>query len=161
MRNPRCLTCPVRGHCEAAAAGVQERIPLPRKAKPTPLFRRYVLCIRDGRGRVLIEQRPSKGRWGGLWQFRTIDSPGGDGTYCDATLRAWLGFAVSEPVKLGHVKHALTHRRYAFDAYVAELTDKLRPAEQTWVTLAGLDRYPMSKPQLAIAGMLRRHAGGD
>jgi A/G-specific adenine glycosylase len=156
-RNPHCLICPVRAHCEAAAAGAQERIPVPKKAKPTPLFRRYVLCVRDG-PRVLIERRPAKGRWGGMWQFRTIDSPGGDGTYGDAVLRAWLGFAVTEPVKLGSVRHALTHRRYEFDAYVAELKGGRR-ADQAWVTLAELDRYPMSKPQLAIAGLLRRHAG--
>jgi A/G-specific adenine glycosylase len=153
-RNPQCLICPVRAHCEAAAAGVQERIPVPKKAKPTPLFRRYVLCVRDG-PHVLIEQRPSTGRWGGLWQFKTVESPGGDGTYGAPVPRAWLGFKVSEPAMLGSVKHALTHRRYVFDAYVAELKGKRR-AGQTWVTLEELDAYPMSKPQLAIAGMLRK-----
>ena len=48
-RSPQCLICPVREHCEAFAAGVQERIPAPRKAKPTPLLRRATFCIRRGR----------------------------------------------------------------------------------------------------------------
>src|SRR6185503_9367498 len=33
-RSPNCLICPVREHCEAIAAGVQEKIPAPRKARP-------------------------------------------------------------------------------------------------------------------------------
>jgi A/G-specific adenine glycosylase len=72
-RSPKCLICPVREHCKAQAAGVQEIIPAPRKAKPTPLLRRDVLCVRDG-DRWLIEQRPGKGRWAGLWQFITVPS---------------------------------------------------------------------------------------
>ena len=42
-RSPKCLLCPVRDHCEAQSAGVQELIPPRRKAKPTPLLRRDVL----------------------------------------------------------------------------------------------------------------------
>jgi A/G-specific adenine glycosylase len=70
-RAPRCLTCPVHEHCEALAKGLQERIPPPRAAKQTPLERRWTFCISDGGGRWLIEQRPPRGRWAGMWQFVT------------------------------------------------------------------------------------------
>src|SRR4030095_7135425 len=39
-RNPQCLLCPVREHCAAFAAGVQERIPPPRKTKEKPVHPR-------------------------------------------------------------------------------------------------------------------------
>ena len=64
-RNPKCLICPVREHCEACAAGVQEEIPVRKKSKPTPLLKRWIFCIRRG-DRWLIEQRPAKGRWAGM-----------------------------------------------------------------------------------------------
>jgi A/G-specific adenine glycosylase len=73
-RSPQCLICPVRAHCEAFAAGVQERIPAPRKAKPTPLLRRWTFCVERPGGEWLIEQRPSTGRWAGMWQFVTIEA---------------------------------------------------------------------------------------
>jgi A/G-specific adenine glycosylase len=153
-RNPRCLVCPVREHCEAAAAGLQDRIPLPKKARPVPLHRRYVLCIRHGR-KYLIEQRPAKGRWAGLWQFKTLEANGRP--HSVAQLKKLLGVGVSKPVKLGVVRHGLTHRRYEFEAFAADLMGA--PADnQVWVSLAELDAYPLSKPQLSIARLLA--AGG-
>src|SRR5206468_7858567 len=43
---PKCLLCPVAKFCKALAAGMQERIPRPRKREATPLLRRAVLRIR-------------------------------------------------------------------------------------------------------------------
>jgi A/G-specific adenine glycosylase len=150
-KNPQCLLCPVRSHCEAAAAGVQDRIPLPKKAKPTPLNRRYVLCVGQA-GRYLIEQRPARGRWAGMWQFKTTEANGRAPSA--GRLKAWLGFAVSKPVRLGVVRHALTHRRYEFEAYRAEAPGEPAAAGRVWVTLGELDAYPLSKPQLSIAKLL-------
>ena len=149
-KNPQCLVCPVRGHCEAAAAGVQDRIPLPKKGRPTPLLKRYVLCIRHGR-HFLIEQRPDKGRWAGMWQFKTFDYSGRPPAA--SQLKARLGFAVGRPARVGVVRHALTHRLYEFEAWSARLLGR-RGAGQVWVTLEELDAYPLSKPQLSIAKLL-------
>jgi A/G-specific adenine glycosylase len=152
-RNPQCLVCPVRSHCEAFAAGLQDRIPLPKKTKSTPLYRRYVLCLRHGQ-QFLIEQRPPKGRWAGLWQFKTLESA--SRPFSAAQLAQRLGLVVSKPQQLGRIRHALTHRRYEFDAYTADLAAP-PAAGQVWVTLDELDAYPLSKPQLSIAALL---AGG-
>jgi A/G-specific adenine glycosylase len=152
-KNPQCLVCPVRAHCEAAAAGVQDRIPLPKKTKPTPLLKRYVLCLRHGR-HYLIERRPETGRWAGLWQFKTIESNAHP--FTPEELKERLGLVVSEPTPLGVVRHGLTHRRYEFSAFLSEFRGS-RTAGQTWVTLDELDAYPLSKPQLSIARLL---AGG-
>jgi A/G-specific adenine glycosylase len=149
-RNPRCLVCPVRGFCEAAAGGVQDRIPMPKKGKPSPLNRRYVLCIRHG-GHFLIEQRPAKGRWAGMWQFMTFEHDGQPPA--NGQLEKRLGFAIGLGPQLGVVRHALTHRRYEFEAYEAKLVGRKRTG-QVWVTLEELDAYPLSKPQLSIAKLL-------
>lgn len=143
-RNPQCDFCPVRAHCKAAQAGEQDLIPQVQKRRRTPLIRRAVICFeRDGRW--LIEQRPSNGRWGGMWQFTTFPSP----LKLLPEQRACLR-------KLGVVRHALTHRRYIFTAYYANREWEIpNGLPQRWVKAAEITEYPMSKPQRAIGELLR------
>jgi A/G-specific adenine glycosylase len=160
-RNPQCLICPVRAHCEAYVAGVQERIPAPRKTKPTPLNRRVTFCIRRG-DEWLIEQRPAKGRWAGMWQFVTVTAPlNGNGLSAPRLLKRFLPKS-TKPVKLGTVTHGLTHRRYEFDVYSCECGggdvaahDGPAAAPRRWSTLAGLAEYPLPRPHLKMIEMLR------
>ncbi|HEX8913204.1 MAG TPA: A/G-specific adenine glycosylase [Humisphaera sp.] len=148
-RNPQCLICPVREHCAAQAAGVQETIPPPKKAKPTPTEKRVVVCVRRA-GRWLIEQRPATGRWAGMWQFFAREA-GPRGALAPPV-------PASRPKRIGKVEHQLTHRRYEFDVKWCEATGD-EPADldrpHAWEPLDGLAAYPMSKPHLTIAGMLR------
>ena len=161
-RAPRCLVCPVRSHCEAFRAGVQDRIPPPRAAKRTPLLRRRTLCLRrtrDGAQQWLIEQRPASGRWAGMWQFPTV--PAG-------AKREKGHTRSSRPQKLGTVSHGLTHRRYRFDVYVCDVSadgdepcksDPETTPARRWVRLSELDRFPLPRPHLVIAQMLRLRSG--
>jgi A/G-specific adenine glycosylase len=153
-RNPQCLICPVRAQCEAQSAGVQDSIPSPRKAKPTPLEQRIVLCIRRG-DRWLIEQRPSTGRWAGMWQFVTRPPP------ASAARRSLaLPVTATKLRALGRLEHTLTHRRYEFDVRWCEASDQAAPALEgrphAWETLDGLNGYPLPKPHLRVVEMLRR-----
>ena len=154
-RNPRCLFCPVRKHCAAFAAGAQERIPPAKKAMVRPVERRWTFCIQDG-ARWLIEQRPADGRWAGMWQFITVEA--GEGDPAKQGIDGRLPVQVSGLKKLGEVSHGLTHRQYEVAAFVceAEGTDGEEGGRvREWVTLDELDRFPMSKPQLRIAVLLR------
>jgi A/G-specific adenine glycosylase len=155
-RNPQCLLCPVQEHCEAFAAGTQESIPARRKIKPTPLYRRKTYCIsRDGKW--LIEQRPTRGRWGGMWQFITVES----GKSSDESP---LPVGVHRPRQIGSVFHALTHRRYEFKVFIARSRngDSPRADRPTqWVALDQLHQYPLPRPHSKIAEMLRKEANGN
>jgi A/G-specific adenine glycosylase len=154
-RAPQCLLCPVRQHCEAYAAGVQEQIPPPKKAKPTPLLRRRTFCIRRG-ARWLIEQRPAKGRWAGMWQFLTLET---DETLSRKRAAEQLPFPVSDVRYLGTVTHGLTHRRYEFEAFAARVKGLhgAPPPGPTrrWVTLGEMDELAFPRPQLAIRKWLQ------
>ena len=153
-RTPQCLLCPVREQCGAFAAGVQEKIPAPRKPKPTPLLKRWTFCIRRG-DEWLIEQRPSRGRWAGLWQFVTIDA--GKSAPTSKSVAGKLPVQVSEPKRLGAVDHALTHRRYHFEAFTCEAAGSgpiVSDRPRRWVSREQLTNYPLPRPQLKIAGMV-------
>jgi len=146
-RRPQCLMCPVRVHCQACAAGVQERIPPARQARPTPLVHRHTYCIRSD-DRWLIEQRPARGRWAGMWQFITIDP--------EASNHSWLPKARARK-HIGSISHALTHRRYRFEVFVCDLKNPPNGTDQprTWTRLDEISAYPLPRPHLKIAQMLR------
>jgi len=65
---PRCDACPVRSSCQARKSGRVARIPAARPRKALPLKEAKWLVLRD-RGRVLLERRPPRGVWAGLWSF--------------------------------------------------------------------------------------------
>jgi A/G-specific adenine glycosylase len=159
VKSPRCGECPVQRFCQAAAAGVQDSIPIPRKSKATPLLRRWTICVARG-DRWLLEQRPAKGRWAGMWQFVTLEA--GEQAPTCAMLGSRLGLRVSSLRSIGQVRHALTHRRYVFDVFSAvadgEATWLSQPIRR-WLKLAELDQYPLPRPQLRIAGMLQAVVG--
>ncbi len=157
-RSPRCLLCPVRRHCAAREAGVVEQVPAPRPTRPTPLLHRHVFCIRRG-GRWLIEQRPGRGRWAGLWQFVTLEAAGLDADPDSAALPV----EAASPARIGAVTHALTHRRYHFTVYRCDSSASNVPKQgrgngqtaRRWVTLEGLKEFPLPRPHLKVAEMLK------
>jgi A/G-specific adenine glycosylase len=158
-RNPQCLTCPVREHCQAFAAGIQDRIPPPRKARVNPLLRRWTICVRRSRdGKWLIEQRPPAGRWASMWQFVTVE-PDKQAALTSWTARTALSVQVDAPKRLGVVTHGLTHRRYEFDVYFCSTSDGKSAVSaeriRTWASLDELGNYPLPKPHVRIARMLR------
>ena len=151
-RSPRCLMCPVRDHCQAVAAGIQDQIPPPKKAKPTPLFRRWTFVIAHG-DRYLIEQRPATGRWAGLWQFVTVEPMGAKPTA--ALLADRFGLRTSRPTLLGRIEHGLTHRRYEFDVFRCDVSANPPTADpRRWVTVPELAAFPLPRPHVKVVGLL-------
>ena len=143
-RTPRCLHCPVRAHCAAYAAGLQDRIPPAKAAKQLPLFHRRVYCLTDGQ-RWLIEQRPASGRWAGMWQFITIDPQ-----------KTQLPWKLGELDPIGMVTHGLTHRKYEYEVFRGRLAKDAEVGERRrWVTLMEIDDYPLPRPHVRILQMLR------
>jgi A/G-specific adenine glycosylase len=152
-RNPQCLICPVSAHCQALASGLQEKIPVPRKAKSTPLVRRHTYCIHHA-DQYLIEQRPARGRWASMWQFITVDP-------VEARSRP---IRIREPVLLATLQHALTHRRYEFDVFAANAVGRNRSkgdSNRRWVRFDDLDQYPMPRPHVRMIELLERMKRAD
>ncbi|NDI35147.1 A/G-specific adenine glycosylase [Chengkuizengella sediminis] len=71
-KSPKCLTCPVREHCEARLNGIEESLPIKKKAKPPKVEQRLVALIEGigvNKGKILIRQRPDKGLLAGMWEL--------------------------------------------------------------------------------------------
>lgn len=146
-KTPACLICPVRAFCRAFDRQIQQRIPVAKKTKVTPLEMRWVLCVNDSAGRYLLERRPATGRWAGMWQFPTRPTE---------DVAASIGIRVKQTGDLGEVRHALTHRRYQFRVTRADLVGK-PPAlsdDQRWVSFGQMDELPFPNPHLSVRRLL-------
>ena len=114
-RNPACPLCPVQQDCSARREGRVDDLPSPKPAAKVGERGLRMLILRDDGGRVLLEQRPPAGIWGGLWCL-----PEGDSL---ANIEARLGLHAEGPVDLPEFEHRLSHLRLSIRPVLADVRD--------------------------------------
>lgn len=72
---PACDRCPLASQCAARAEGHPEAYPYPKPKKQLPVRATTMILVTDNEDRVLLEQRPPAGLWGGLWSFPELNDP--------------------------------------------------------------------------------------
>jgi A/G-specific adenine glycosylase len=114
---PACAQCPVSTECRAHRNGVIA----PRNGKR----RRSALPVRNctwmvlvHRGRVLLERRPPRGIWGGLWTFPEVAA----GKVEAGAAR--LGCSVAKQTRLAPFEHGFTHLRLCVQPILCHVTGK-------------------------------------
>ncbi len=100
-RRPTCAVCPLAETCAAARLETPDAIPRP-KVRPVRQVVHMHLALIERSGRVLLEQRPAGGLWGGLWQPLGLESSE------SMTLEA---FRQALPIELLRCEHVATRRR--------------------------------------------------
>jgi A/G-specific adenine glycosylase len=165
-KNPLCDKCPVQRFCAAFEKGLQDILPLRKKAKKIPHYTVAVAFIVDAEGRLLIDRRRAEGFLGGLWEL-----PGGkkqtNETLKQATAREVfeeVGLCVEVLKKLCVVKHAYSHFAVTLHTYLCEpVSGDARPlgCEQIkWVRPKELSRFAFPSGtmkifrQKAVSGLL-------
>jgi A/G-specific adenine glycosylase len=99
---PACAHCPVAGDCIAFADQRTGELPSKRPKISVREVQLEVLLAFDPEGRVLLERRPAKGIWGGLWSLPEADNAIG---ICTS-----LGLLPESGTALPELEHRLTHR---------------------------------------------------
>lgn len=66
---PNCPDCPLQKDCQARLHDQVDLYPARKPAKTLPVRSCYFLILLDAHKRVLLQQRPPAGLWGGLWCF--------------------------------------------------------------------------------------------
>ncbi len=114
---PRCGACPVARFCEARRHNRQDEIPPPKpRARQKPLFIAAVLAV-DARNRRLVERRPAKGLWAGIWQPPSLER--GDRRPTPGEIEDTLGLPVAEQRPIERFTHQTTHRDVHFEVWKA------------------------------------------
>jgi len=102
---PQCALCPLASGCAAFARGVPAAYPAARARRVLPTKQVTMLMIRDDAGRVLLQQRPPSGIWGGLWGFPECAVECDPREYC----RERLGLTVALDSAWPVVPHTFSH----------------------------------------------------
>ncbi len=143
--NPDCARCPVAADCVARRDGRIAELPAPKPRRAIPSRRATWLVLAHG-GKVLLEQRPSKGLWGGLWTFPER-VPGA----LPAQVRERFGCEAGVTRKLASLEHGFTHFRLAIQPLRVEVRAPGGSRKgQRWMAPAAALRAAIPVPVRAI-----------
>ena len=110
----KCEICPLTGICEAKRLGIQNELPVKKKAKARKIEERTVLIFKDG-DHVAIRKRPDKGLLAGMYEFPNLD---GKLTMDEVTAYSKsIGLAPVRVKKLRNAKHIFSHIEWHMTAY--------------------------------------------
>jgi A/G-specific adenine glycosylase len=104
-RDPLCVRCPLREDCAAQRLGRVHELPAPRVRRARPRRQVVMLLAVDSDGQVLLQRRPPRGIWGGLWTPPEFEHEQAARRFCATT----LGAARLDPEPLPRLRHAFTH----------------------------------------------------
>lgn len=111
---PKCGECPLPHLCEACLRGIQDELPVKKKAKERRIEKRTVLVIQDGDS-LAIQKRPTKGLLAGLYEFPNLEGHLTEEevvTYCKK-----IGLAPLRIQKLEAGKHIFSHVEWHMIGY--------------------------------------------
>jgi A/G-specific adenine glycosylase len=129
---PRCGACPVNADCIAQLQHRCAELPTPRPKKSLPERHVQMLLLLD-RGELLLEKRPPRGIWGGLWSLPELAVDGNPVLHCQNR----FGYAAHAPQSLAPIRHSFTHFRLHIQPvrlHIGPRQDK--PAGHLWLTPA-------------------------
>ena len=126
---PACTDCPVSADCVAFTEGRTAELPTPRPKKSLPERRVQMLLLLD-RGELMLEKRPPRGVWGGLWSLPELAHDADPTRHC----RERFGFTARSQQAWPGLSHGFTHFR--LDIRPVELRLEPRratPPGQIWL----------------------------
>ncbi len=111
-RSPLCSACPLTAWCAAYATARPERYPLKTKKADRPRRFGTAYVLRDGAGRVALEQRPAKGLLGGMMGLPTGDWTANPPAATPPVAADWRD--------AGAIEHVFTHFALTLNVWVAD-----------------------------------------
>ncbi|MEB3102266.1 A/G-specific adenine glycosylase [Ferviditalea candida] len=121
-KSPNCLICPVMENCAGRLNGMEEQLPVKKKAQPPRREQRVVALIQGAgnrTGQILIRRRPDEGLLAGMWELPHYAAADADGM---VLLKEKLLEEERLPIEpLGkwfRTNHTFSHIRWELDVYV-------------------------------------------
>ncbi len=159
---PRCEECPVSAECLAFRNGLQLQIPPPPAAKEITPIQEVAVIVRDG-AKILLCQRPELAkRWAGMWEVPHAERlpEESDAVAALRICRELTGFEVAPGNEILTIRHAVTRFAITMVCVEAALVGGIFHAgvyrHSEWVTVADLDRFPVSSPQRRMMQVLHK-----
>ncbi|GAA5786272.1 A/G-specific adenine glycosylase [Chitiniphilus shinanonensis] len=134
-RKPACMACPLADDCAARREGRQHELPTPKPKKTVPERSTVMLLIADDAGRLLLEQRPPTGIWGGLWSLPEVPTT----LEAEAAARTRFGLEIDPGAAGAELVHVFTHFRLTITPLPARVSGHapvLRESAGRWFSRA-------------------------
>lgn len=150
-KSPSCQVCPLASLCLARRGGLQNDLPVSRKSPAIPHRQAVAAVVRNGKGLLLVVQRPARGLLASFWKL-----PGGfvqDNENREAGLRRCvkeeLGLSIRVGKKIASADHAYTHFRVTLHVYQGFPLNGKPTArgcqDWRWAAAADLKKLPLSR----------------
>ncbi len=151
-KNPKCAVCPVRRSCRALKNDSVSLFPQ-RNARPRPQDVFSAAAVIQSKGQILLVRRESKGRFGGLWEFPTFESPEPlePVSFAKAALRREFGLNCRQGTASGSFQHQLTHRTIHMNVVRYAFSRRPKTGKGRWVEIRSWRKLPFSRLQLRVA----------
>ena len=144
-RQPHCEECPLTKLCVARRDGLVEQLPnLGKRIASTA--RRFVACVLERDGSVLVRQRPEGVVNAHLWEFPSAEvALDASAETIQQALAAELGGALVTFTSLTTVKHSITRFRITLEAFLVEVAGtRLKVSAGTWVKKSAVNQLPFT-----------------
>ncbi len=141
-RQPKCNACPIQTSCGAHRSGNPERLPVKQKRIQVRATREIDLLWLTLDDHVLLEKRPAKGVWGGLWCL-------------PMELALSTQYGLGQPQRMASFAHELTHLKMVISPWRLALTGQspehpVLDETRRWVQTDDLANYGLPKPVRAL-----------
>lgn len=149
--SPDCPTCPYFKSCEARVNGTIDQYPGKKPKKVMPL-KSTVMLVAELNNSVLLQKRPSKGLWGGLWSFPECESVENIGTLLQSLNLEHLG-----QTKLPRFRHTFTHYHLDIEPIRVAIQETKRfadPGAEIWFDVSAPQSVGLTKPVTKILAEL-------
>ncbi len=141
---PNCPSCPLKSRCQAFESDQQANYPQKRKTKRIPTRQTFVLYATNKKQEILLELRPEKGIWGGLFSLPEFDTE----KSMQAFIRS-LGLTKTTLEPLPQIKHTFTHYHLLIDPILLNvqkpIPKTIHPSLQ-WVNTKDLKKLGLPAP---------------
>jgi A/G-specific adenine glycosylase len=147
---PACDVCPLSADCVAHTQRRTAELPTPRPRKTLPEKQVQMLLLVD-QGELLLEKRPARGIWGGLWSLPEFDAGIDPATHC----LQQFGVSARSLRPLTPLAHSFTHFKLHIQAVLLEPVSR-QPAlpGQQWLPLAKTASAALPAPVRKLLALL-------
>lgn len=125
---PACGQCPLNEGCEALKQGRVLELPTPKKKVKLPAKKRFWLVIKND-NKLMLEQRPPTGLWGGLWAFPEFNEHTDLVEACDK-----LGVDLATAKTWDEKRHTFSHYHLDYTVIICSKQLRLQQIQETGKT---------------------------
>ena len=135
---PQCGLCPLQKTCAASSRGMTDELPTAKARRALPEKSTCMLIVYC-EGKLLLEQRPETGIWGGLWSLPEVTSNQDDEVLKHSISNA---YEIEECLAMATMQHTFTH----FKLLITPLLIRAKKPKQEWITVTALNNFGLPTP---------------